>query len=389
MLIPIGTRANELFQKDALTYMSYPEKEVYLCFLPEISGQDENMLINSANNFLILIYPMGEEFSERISISKGILERLQRRHSKLIMYDDDMKKFPHYSFTKLMDMREHIIYLLHWAFVQKSDLFLGKDAIGASYSKIKYDPVTTIENDKEFIDVGDSIMNLRQVKTDKEINKIREAAKIVSEVAEVIPDKLKEGMKENELAALVNYEMMKRGASSPSFDTIAAFGPDTAEPHFTGGSRKLKKGDVVLIDFGAKYERYCSDMTRTFFFGKPDKEMIDVYNTVLEAQIAGIKAISEGKNGKEVDREARKIIDSSRFNGRFIHSLGHGVGLNVHDHPALSPSYDFFLKENMVVTVEPGIYLTGKGGVRIEDDVVVKKDGCEVLTTAPKDLQII
>ncbi len=146
MLIPIGTRANELFQKDTLTYMSYPEKEVYLCFLPEISGQDENMLINSANNFLILIYPMGEEFSERISISKGILERLQRRHSKLIMYDDDMKKFPHYSFTKLMDMREHIIYLLHWAFVQKSDLFLGKDAIGASYSKIKYDPVTTIEN---------------------------------------------------------------------------------------------------------------------------------------------------------------------------------------------------------------------------------------------------
>jgi Xaa-Pro dipeptidase len=264
--------------------------------------------------------------------------------------------------------------------------------IGLNYSGLTYKDFLNLKEilpDKEFIDVGESIMNLRQIKTDREIAKIREAAKIVSEVAEVIPGKLKEGMTENELAALVNYEMMKRGASSPSFDTIAAFGPDTAEPHFTGGVRKLKKGDTVLIDFGARYERYCSDMTRTFFFGKPDKEMMDVYQTVLQAQLAGIKAVSEGKNGKEVDREARKIIDSSRFSGRFIHSLGHGVGLNVHDHPALSPSYDFFLKENMIVTVEPGIYLTGKGGVRIEDDVVVKKDGCEVLTTAPKEMQII
>lgn len=146
MLKPIGQKANELVQKDTLNYLSSPDKELYLCFLPELSGQDENTLINSVNNFLILIYPMGEEFSERVSSSKEILERMERRHSKLVLYDDEMKKFPYYSFLKLMEIREHIIYLIHWAFTQRTELFLGRDAIGAAFSKIKYDPVTTIEN---------------------------------------------------------------------------------------------------------------------------------------------------------------------------------------------------------------------------------------------------
>lgn len=146
MLKPLGSKANEIVQKDTLNYLSYPDKELFLCFLPEMTGQDENMLINSVNNFLIMIYPMGEEFSERISSSKGIIERMERRHSKLILYDDEMKKFPYYSFLKLIEIREHIIYLIHWAYVQKSELFLGRDAMGASYSKIKYDPLTTVEN---------------------------------------------------------------------------------------------------------------------------------------------------------------------------------------------------------------------------------------------------
>jgi Xaa-Pro dipeptidase len=268
----------------------------------------------------------------------------------------------------------------------------GITFLGINHSGLSHADFLSLKDklpDKEFIDVGDSILNLRQIKSERELSKIKEAARIVSEVGENIPNMLKDGMTENELAAKVNFEMMKAGASSPSFDTIAAFGPDSAEPHFSGGVRKLKKGEVVLVDFGAKYQRYCSDMTRTFFYGKPEKEMMDVFETVLKAQERGIKSIKSGKNGKDVDAESRKVIDSSRFKGRFIHSLGHGVGLNVHDHPALGPSYDFFLKENMVVTVEPGIYLPKKGGVRIEDDVIVTKDGCQVITTAPKELQIV
>lgn len=265
--------------------------------------------------------------------------------------------------------------------------FLGINYSGLSHTDYLF--LKDVLPDKEFVDVGTSILTLRQIKSDREIRKLKEAARIVSEVGEEIPDMLKEGIKENELAARVNFEMMLRGASAPSFDTIAAFGPDSSEPHFSGGERKLKRGDVVLVDFGARFQRYCSDMTRTYFYGKPDKEMVDMYDTVFRAQEKGIKAIKSGKNGKEVDEEARKVIDTSKFKGRFIHGLGHGVGLNVHDHPALSPSLDFFLKENMVVTVEPGVYIPKKGGVRIEDDVIVTKNGCEVITSAPKELQIV
>ncbi len=264
--------------------------------------------------------------------------------------------------------------------------------IGINYSGLSHADYLSLKDklpDKEFIDVGESISSLRQIKSERELSKLKEAAKIVSVVGDRIPDMLKEGMTENELAAMVNYEMMKNGASSPSFDTIAAFGPDAAEPHFSGGNRKLRKGEVVLVDFGAKYQRYCSDMTRSYFFGKPDREMEEMYEVVFRAQDAGFKAIRSGANGKIADGAAREVIDSSRFKGRFIHSLGHGVGLNVHDHPALSSQYDFFLKENMVVTVEPGVYIPKKGGVRIEDDVVVTKDGCQIITSASRELQIV
>ncbi len=264
--------------------------------------------------------------------------------------------------------------------------------LGINYEGLSHKDFMNLKDilpDKEFVDVGDYIKDLRQIKSEREISKIQEAAKIVSEVADAIPNMLKEGMTENELAAEVNYMMMKLGASSPSFDTIAAFGPDSAEPHFTGGNRRLKKGDVVLVDFGARFQRYCSDLTRTYFYGKPPQEMLDIYDIVLEAQKEGIRAIKEGMNGKDVDKAARKVIDSTKYKGKFIHSLGHGVGLNVHDHPALGPNYDFLLKEDMVVTVEPGIYIPGLGGVRIEDDVLVKKNGAQSLTTAKKELTII
>ncbi|MCL5874778.1 MAG: Xaa-Pro peptidase family protein [Candidatus Thermoplasmatota archaeon] len=268
----------------------------------------------------------------------------------------------------------------------------GITFLGINFSGLSHTDYLSLKDklpDKELVDVGESIASLRQIKSEREITKLKEAARIVSKAGEEIPGMLKEGLTEGELAARVNYEMMKNGASSPSFDTIAAFGPDAAEPHFSGGNRKLKRGDVVLVDFGAKYERYCSDMTRTYFFGKPDKEMHDMYETVLEAQSAGIKAIKSGQNGKVVDGASRKVIDSSKFKGKFIHGLGHGIGLNVHDHPALSPLTDFYLRENMVVTVEPGVYIPKKGGVRIEDDVVVTKNGGQVITSAPRELQIV
>ncbi|MGC8645030.1 MAG: hypothetical protein ACP5UO_02020 [Thermoplasmata archaeon] len=145
MLKPIGKKATELFMKEAISFLSFPEKEVYLCFLPEISGVEENSLIESTNNFLILVFPMGVEFSENIVQSQGILKRMERRHSKIVLFDDEMRKFQDYAFSKLVEIRDHLIYLLHLAYSQRDDLFLGRDAVGMSYGKIKYDPYATLE----------------------------------------------------------------------------------------------------------------------------------------------------------------------------------------------------------------------------------------------------
>ncbi|EQB72004.1 MAG: hypothetical protein AMDU1_APLC00014G0016 [Thermoplasmatales archaeon A-plasma] len=196
-------------------------------------------------------------------------------------------------------------------------------------------------------------------------------------------------MTESEVSALIAYEMMKLGASEPSFSTIVAFGENASMPHYSPGDRKLKKNDFVLIDFGARYRRYCSDITRTVVFGHASPDQREMYDVVFRAQDESMKTIKENVNGKDVDAVARKIIDSTKFKGRFIHSLGHGLGMDVHDHPALSSNYDFPLKANMVVTVEPGVYVPRVGGVRIEDDVIVKKDGFELITTAPRELMEI
>jgi len=196
-------------------------------------------------------------------------------------------------------------------------------------------------------------------------------------------------MTETEAAAEINYRMQKYGASAPSFGTNASFGPNSAEPHHEPDERKLRKNDIALFDFGALYQKYGSDITRTYFYGKATKEQERMYNVVLEAQLAAIDAIRPGKTGKEIDAVARNIIEASEFKGRFIHSLGHSIGLSVHDGARMAPTVDLVLEEGMVLTVEPGVYQSGMGGVRIEDDIVVTAKGCRVMTTADKSLRVI
>ncbi len=259
--------------------------------------------------------------------------------------------------------------------------------IGLNFSALTVKDFNDIKKalgDREYVDVSDAIMEARKIKSQEEIKIMKEAAKIASEVADEIPDFLYEGMMEYELAAKIVYEMLRRGAEDAAFTTIAAFGENAAEPHYTAGSRKLKRGDFVLTDFGARYHRYNSDITRTFVYGRASDMQKDMYYTVLEAQRIGIEMIKEGVNGKDVDAKVKEYIDSTKFKGKMTHSTGHGLGLAVHDHVGLSILRDQILKEGMVVTVEPGIYVPGFGGVRIEDDVVVRKNGYEVLTSARK-----
>ena len=265
----------------------------------------------------------------------------------------------------------------------------GKKKIGISFSSISLKEFNNLRekfNELEFVDIENELSGLRQIKNDFEISLIKEAGKIASDVAEEIINYIKEGITENELAAKLTYLIMKNGAQDNAFTPIIAFGENSAEPHYFPGKRKLRKNDFVLLDFGAKFKKYNSDITRTYIFGKASEKQKRIYEIVREAQELGIESIMEGKTGKEVDTVVRNFIDSTEFKGLFIHSTGHGVGLAVHDHPALSQSSELLLKEGMVVTVEPGIYVKGFGGVRIEDDVLVKKNGRELLTSAPKEM---
>lgn len=235
-------------------------------------------------------------------------------------------------------------------------------------------------------DCSQALMECRGVKDDEEIRRIAEACRIASRVADMVPSMLREGMTEKELATLITKAMYDEGGEGNSFSPIVSFGKTSAIPHYFPGKVKLRKGHFVLTDFGCRYSNYCSDITRTFIFGRAVERQKELYETVLTAQTEAIKQIGAGAVAGEVDAAARRVIDA-RFKGRFIHSLGHGLGLQVHDGlPVLARGVDKKLEKNMVVTVEPGAYIPGFGGVRIEDDVVVTGNGVKVLTNAKKEL---
>ena len=199
-------------------------------------------------------------------------------------------------------------------------------------------------------------------------------------------DFIKVGRTEKEIQLELDYYMLKNGAEALSFDTIALSGSNTSLPHGVPSDKKVESGEFVLMDFGATYDGWHSDMTRTVCVGKPSDKMKSVYETVLNAQLSALDAVKAGMSGKELDKIARDIITDAGYGDNFGHSLGHGVGVEIHESPYASPSREDILPENSIVTVEPGIYLEGKFGVRIEDFVVVTENGCINMTKAPKEL---
>lgn len=228
--------------------------------------------------------------------------------------------------------------------------------------------------------------SLRQIKDAQELSKIRQAEAIGDVAFEHIIRELNVGMTEQEAAWEIESAMRKAGADGLSFDTIAVFGERTAMPHAVPGKRKLMCGDFVVMDFGCIYEGYCSDMTRTVVMGQADMQQKKIYNIVLKAQLRALSYIRSGIAACDVDEAARKIIRDAGYGEYFGHGLGHSVGLYIHESPALSPADTTVLRENMTQTVEPGIYIPDFGGVRIEDLVVVKQNGCENLTHSVKEL---
>ena len=234
---------------------------------------------------------------------------------------------------------------------------------------------------------------MRAQKDENEIKNIKKAQKITDKAFEYIVNFISDNIGKDELteervALEIEYFMRKNGADGVAFDTIAVSGKKTAMPHGAPDGTKIKKGFLTL-DFGAKYGGYCSDMTRTLCIGKPTEKMKDVYDTVLCAQKAALEYISAGKSGQEIDGIARNYIAKRGYGGTFGHALGHSLGLEIHEKPTFSPACKDLIPENAVLSVEPGVYLSGKFGVRIEDIVRVTAKGCENLTASGKELLIL
>ena len=268
-------------------------------------------------------------------------------------------------------------------------LLKGHRIIGLNFAEITHRAVEELRSfapKARFADVSNAVMKARLVKEPEEVEHIRNAARIASRSFEDILPAIKPGRRESDVAADLVYAMQRRGASGASFRTIVGSGPNSAEPHYTAGPRKIRKGDFIVIDFGALYHHYCSDVTRTVVVGKATQKQRDIYDTVRRAQESSMRKMRPGARAKAVDAAARSLIDATEYNGRFIHGLGHSIGLAVHDGGGIGPTSDIVLRRDMVFTNEPGIYLPGFGGVRIEDDVLITANGPRLLSTAPRDL---
>ena len=259
--------------------------------------------------------------------------------------------------------------------------FEAKDLRLTEYLKIK-----SSLKEVDLLAADDIFTDLRKIKDENEINSHSEAARITDLAFRQILKILKAGLTEKEVAAEIDYLLRKNGADGSAFETIVAGGPNSAIPHHKTGDRKIKSNEIVLLDFGARFGGYCSDMTRVVALGKVKKEVRDAYQEVLRSQETALAKIKPGMSGREADEVARRQLRGQKLAKYFIHNLGHNIGLNIHEPPSLGPRDPEKIEEGMVFSVEPGVYFNGKFGIRIEDTVVARKNGLELLTHSPKDL---
>lgn len=230
---------------------------------------------------------------------------------------------------------------------------------------------------------------LRAIKLPEEVEAIRRAVTLNSAAFEAAVKQIRLGMTERDLAAEIDHQMRLLGADGAAFDTIVAAGANSALPHAQPGAKPLEGNELLLIDMGAQVEGYASDMTRVLHLGEPNRRTKQLYRSVLDAQLAAINAVRDGVQAGAVDRAARSRLADQQLDQFFTHSTGHGLGLDIHEFPRLANGEKTILRTGMVVTVEPGVYQAGRGGIRIEDTVLVTGSGCEVLTTTPKELLVV
>ncbi len=261
--------------------------------------------------------------------------------------------------------------------------FEAKDVVYASFNEMKK------KLPAELVPVEGVVENQRMRKSEAEIETLRRGALILDRAYEFILSTIKPGMREQELALELEIFLLRQGVEERSFQFIVASGERGAMPHGTASKRQMQEGDLITIDYGAVFEGYATDMTRTLALGRVDQRQRDIYELVFEAQQEAVRAVRPGLKASDLDAVARDIIDRAGYANYFGHGLGHGIGLETHEQPVLNPRSATVLEPGMTVTIEPGVYIQGWGGVRIEDMVVVTGSGGEVLTRSPRELKVI
>ena len=278
---------------------------------------------------------------------------------------------------------------------QKSDELLkasGAKTVGFEDTEItvaEYEALKAKLPGYEFVPVGEQILKIRQTKTPVELEYITKAQAVTDKAFSEILKFIKKDVTERDIATELEYYLKKNGGDGLAFDTIIASGTNSSKPHAHPTDKKIAAGDPITMDFAATFNGYCADMTRTVFCGESAKEMSDIYGIVLKAQLNVLNNVKAGMTGKEVDALAREVITANGFKENFQHGLGHSVGLDIHEKPTMNPTSEEVLHENQLITVEPGIYVPGLGGVRIEDLIIIKNDGIINLTKSPKDIIIL
>ncbi|KON86758.1 metallopeptidase [Sporosarcina globispora] len=267
---------------------------------------------------------------------------------------------------------------------------VNKAAIEKEHMNVeRYEAISSLFSGASFASAEEKLRQLRMVKDAKELEIIREACALADFAIETGCAEIQEGKTELDVLAAVEFALKKKGVNEMSFSTMVLTGANGASPHGTPGMTKIQKGDLVLFDLGVVWNGYCSDITRTVAYGDIDEKQKEIYDTVLKAQLAAVEASKPGVTCADIDLTARNLIAEAGYGDYFPHRLGHGLGVNVHEYPSLTETNSLLLEEGMVFTIEPGIYVPGVAGVRIEDDLAVTADGVEILTKFPKELQII
>ncbi|QAY66259.1 M24 family metallopeptidase [Paenibacillus protaetiae] len=268
----------------------------------------------------------------------------------------------------------------------------GIRSVGFEQNQVVYSDFAAwreLLGDIELVPSGSIVEEIRMLKDESELAVIQEACQLADAAFTHVQQLIRPGVKENDLALELEMFMRLRGASATSFDTIVASGVRSALPHGVASDKLVEEGDFITFDFGALYNGYCSDLTRTVVVGKPSAKHLEIYNIVLEAQLHALEHIRPGMSGHEADALARDIIAKYGYGDNFGHSTGHGFGVEVHEQPRLARNSTSVLTPGMTVTVEPGIYIPGFGGVRIEDDIVITESGIKILTSSPKELLVL